>query len=212
MSRTRPYPTAVAVGAALLLLSACGSSAAPDPTGRPAPGTAVVTTRAAAPAEPAVSAAPAAATVDPTDRPAGTTTDGTTHGGTGACSVITRQDIRSVLGTDPGDGTEDTSRGSYSRCAYGGRSLAVLVFVITGGQGTSYFDAFPARLKTSGIGEPVTVPGVGERAFGVFHQGGSSIVFRKGAVVVTATVIHPLDHSTSRSEIIQLATVAAGRV
>ncbi len=237
MSTTLQRPlTGTALLAGLALLTSCGTGTpAKAPVGpgagpatstsaRPAVTTAALGAATAVPATAAVvsgvgvaatgaAGPPGAAPASP-DHPGPAVTPAAAPAGRAvtACSVITRQDVRSVLGADPGAGTSETSHTLSGRCVYNEKTSAVLVFVISGGFGASYFNAFPARMEASGAGDPVNLPGVGDRAYGVFHPGGSSIVFRKGSVVVTASVLHPLDHSTSRAQVVALAKIAASRL
>ena len=189
--------------AALLLLTACSKST-------PAPQTtsAVQTTAAATDATSAATATsvapadPASTDATPAAAPAG--------GGT-ACTLVTEADATTVLGTDPGPGSADTSNGS-SQCQYGDFQSAFVLVNLNPSQGKAFYDHAFNNPKVSQAGAVTDVAGVGDRAFGTVGHGAASIYFNKGdALVIVMVEIHTAS-SPPNAQALALAKTAASRI
>jgi hypothetical protein len=139
----------------------------------------------------------------PTARPAST-------GAGDACSLITEQEVTTVLGEDPGNGTQSVPGPKGNVCTYGDSlgSNPVLHIVLraTGGKSALANDKVVDR-------QGVDVAGVGDAAYGVFDGGNATVSFYKGESYASIGLgSSQIGASPQKDHAIALAKTAAGRM
>lgn len=137
----------------------------------------------------------------------------TSGGSTDACSLLTEQDAAAALGSDPGPGQQTSLLGAATACTYlASDSSLQLSFTPSGGKAT--FDQEFAQLPTAAAaaGTVTTLDGIGDHAFGQFQGTRGAINFDKGDALVVVGLNLAGVAEPPRSQIIVLATTAAGRI
>ncbi|MDQ6837147.1 MAG: DUF3558 domain-containing protein [Actinomycetota bacterium] len=139
----------------------------------------------------------------PTARPA-------TIGTSDACSLLTEQEVSTVLGADPGAGTQPAPGPKGNVCTYGdGLGSSPVLHVVLrakGGRSALENDKVIDR-------QGVDVAGVADAAYGVFDGGNATVSFSKGDTYVSIGLGSSLIGAIpQRDHAIALAKTAAGRV
>ncbi len=122
---------------------------------------------------------------------------------------MTAADASLALGA-PATNDDAKATGASSRCAYNASSGGLIVIVSD--QGKPPYDKGHAAAATKAPGSFTELTGIGERAFATHGGPVASVMFQKGAIVVTIILTvqgaarPPLDKATA------LAKEAAGRL
>jgi hypothetical protein len=183
--------------AGCLLFAACSNSA-------PAAQTNTLALQPTAGATPASSVAPTA--------PASTiaTSAAAPAAGTTACALVTEQEVRAALGTDPGPGRAFTSHGA-SQCQYGTYQTAFVLVNLTPSQGRAAYDL----MHNTSLGHAVVVAdvgGLGDRAFEISGPNTASVYFDKGDALVLVMVEIRIATAPPKGQALALAMTAANRI
>ena len=131
-------------------------------------------------------------------------------GASDACSLLTEQEVTSVLGADPGMGTQSTPGPKGTVCTYGDglgpNPVLHVVLRATGGKSALANDKVIDRQGTD-------IAGVGDAAYGVFDGGNATVSFYKGDTYASIGLgSGQLEASPQKDHAIALAKTAAGRL
>ncbi len=185
--------------AGFLLLAACssGTSSGAKPATTRGGRSATSSTRVD-PTSSSTTATPASVVVTTSPAPAGVK---------GACSLVTRQEVGTALGADPGPPTKDATHTAVS-CLYGTMPSIVSVDYLPA-RGKADYERVRAQAPA---GRVTDVAGVGDAAFAVSSGRSAQIEFYKGDAFVAVGVLTGRATSPPKDQALALAKIAAARL